>query len=160
MLIIHLSGLHCARASCSLPELLFSPGEGPRSWHFIVGSRNTKINPSTLGISFPAPLWSSFQQSKQLLVAGEICPRDAEIAVAELGRGSICSEENVGREILEKWWLLPPSTPPFLHLPGISEYPELEAPASAKSRSWPCTATPKSHPSRSFCAASLSCFCS
>lgn len=52
---------------------------------FHCGIQDTKINPSRLGGSFPAPLWSSFQQSKQLLVAGEICPRDAEIAVAELG---------------------------------------------------------------------------
>lgn len=65
-----------------------------------MGSRNTvwlKINPSTLGESFPASLWSSFQQSKQLLVAGEISPRDAEIAVSELGScGGNSSEHGAG----------------------------------------------------------------
>lgn len=50
--------------------------------------------------SFPAPLWPSFQHSKQLLVAGEMCPREAEIAVAELGPHLLLGEmwgEKFGR---------------------------------------------------------------
>lgn len=68
---------------------------------FHCGMQEYKNKPCTQGQSFPAPLWSSFQQGKQLLVAGEMCPRDAEIAGAELGscvraeqalgRGPICS---------------------------------------------------------------------